>query len=206
MDLTPEQKDTLVELINIAFGRAAASLSTLTGQRVILDVPRVVIRPIEELGEALGELTRGDVATVHQMFSGPVAGDALLLLQYDQAVSLCDLLLEERPALPKLDASDREVLTEVGNILLSACLGTFGNLLRVHISFSVPRLNLEELNEMLNTLVIDTQELRYALIIYTDFRLRREAVGGYLVIVLGVASLQRLVESAEGMGVQGHSL
>ena len=80
MDLKPEQMDALVELINIAFGRAAASLSTLTGQRVLLDVPRVVVQPIDKLYEALDNLVDTDLATVHQIFTGPVAGDALLLL------------------------------------------------------------------------------------------------------------------------------
>ena len=35
MELTALQQDALVEVINIGFGRAAASLSKLTGQRVV---------------------------------------------------------------------------------------------------------------------------------------------------------------------------
>ena len=37
MQLTAAQQDALIELLNIGFGRAAASLSQLTGHRVILD-------------------------------------------------------------------------------------------------------------------------------------------------------------------------
>ena len=40
---------------------------------------------------------------------------------------------------PNLDASGREVITEVGNIVLNACLGVFGNLLKVQVTFAVPR-------------------------------------------------------------------
>jgi chemotaxis protein CheC len=196
MELKPEQLDALTEMINIAFGRAAASLSTLTGHRVLLDVPRVSVYPIDALPPALASLVHGDLTTVHQIFTGPVAGDALLLMDYDQAVTLCGLLVENRLPIPKLDASDREVLTEVGNIVLSACLGTFGNLLRVHISFSVPRLHLDELNAMLDTLIIETEELQYALVMYADFKLKGSGATGYLVIVLGVASLDRLLQAA----------
>ena len=39
MELTEIQQDALVELLNIGFGRAGASLSQLTGQRVLLEVP-----------------------------------------------------------------------------------------------------------------------------------------------------------------------
>jgi chemotaxis protein CheC len=38
MNLTAVQEDALTEVINIGFGRAAASLSKLTGQRVQLEV------------------------------------------------------------------------------------------------------------------------------------------------------------------------
>ena len=49
MNLTAEQQDALIELINIGFGRAAASLSELTGHRVQLEVPQVTMCPIDEM-------------------------------------------------------------------------------------------------------------------------------------------------------------
>ena len=39
VELTQVQQDALIELLNIGFGRAAASLSQLTGHRVVLEVP-----------------------------------------------------------------------------------------------------------------------------------------------------------------------
>ena len=197
MELTEQQKDALSELINIAFSRTAASLSELTGHRVLLDVPKVAIFPVSELSRALAEFLPAEVATVHQVFSGPVAGDALLLLNYDGAVTLADLLTDEHMKSQRLNASAREVLTEVGNILLNACLGMFGNLLQVHVSFSVPRLHLETLDALLRSMKVESEELRYALVVYTAFHLRDSAVSGYLVIVLNVASLDRLIQEAE---------
>jgi chemotaxis protein CheC len=197
MELTEQQKDALSELINIAFSRTAASLSELTGRRVLLDVPKVAIFPINQLGTALAEFLPAEVATVHQVFRGPLTGDALLLLNYDGAVTLTDLLTDERAKSDRLNTSAREVLTEVGNILLNACLGMFGNLLQVHVSFSVPRLHLETLDALLNSMMVDREGLRYALVVYTAFRLRDSAVTGYLVIALNVASLDRLIQEAE---------
>ena len=197
MELTEQQKDALSELINIAFSRTAASLSELTGHRVMLDVPKVAIFPINELGTALAEFLPAEVATVHQVFSGPVTGDALLLLNYDGAITLTDLLTEERIKSERLNTSAREVLTEVGNILLNACLGMFGNLLQVHVSFSVPRLHLETLDALLRSMMVESEGLRYALVVYTAFRLRDSAVSGYLVIALNVGSLDRLIQEAE---------
>jgi chemotaxis protein CheC len=197
VELTDQQKDALSEVINIAFARTAASLSELTGHRVLLDVPKVAIFPIDQLGAALSEFLPAEVATVHQVFTGPVTGDALLLLNYDGAITLADLLTDEKLGSKRLNTSSREVLTEVGNILLNACLGMFGNLLQVHVSFSVPRLHLETLDALLRSLVIGSEGLRYALVVYTAFRMRDGSVKGYLVIALSVASLDRLIQEAE---------
>lgn len=199
MELTEQQQDALIEVLNIATARTAAALSELTDQRVILDVPQVVVHPIEELGSALATFVHGEIVTVHQMFNGPVAGDALLLLVQDAAVTLVSLMTNDPAHTNRLTASAREVLTEVGNILLNACMGVFGNLLQVRISFAVPRLHLDELPKLLRSLT-DGQEVQYALVVHTTFRLRESAVNGYLVIVLGVASLDHLLQALEQLG------
>ena len=197
MELTVAQQDALVELLNIGFGRAAASLSQLTGHRVLLDVPQVSLHAIEEVGDALERTVTGHVASVHQIFSGPVGGDALLILDESGAAILKELLTNE-PALPlSIDASAREVITEVGNILLNACLGTFGNLLKVQVSFSVPHLSIANVTGLLESLLISHQGIRYALIVHAGFRLRDTQVTGYLMIVLSVASLDRLIRAVE---------
>ncbi len=197
MDLTASQQDALIELLNIGFGRAASSLSQLTGHRVVLDVPEVAIHPISTLKAALGKVVNDDLASVHQIFSGPVAGDALLILNY-QAAGMLKLLLTDEPPLPlNVDASAREVLTEVGNILLNACLGTFGNLLDVKVSFSVPHLTLDTLQGVLQSLLINREGMRYALLVHAGFKLRDAEVKGYLIIVLSVASLDRLIRAVE---------
>jgi chemotaxis protein CheC len=203
VELTVAQKDALVELINIGFGRAAASLSKLTGHRVQLEVPRIAMCPIDELTEQLRGLVHNEVATVHQIFSGPVAGDALLVLDQPSAAILKELLTNE-PALPlDIDASAREVLTEIGNVLLNACLGTFGNLLKVQVSFSVPHLTLEKLDSVIGSVTIGHQGLRYALIVHAAFRLKNSSLTGYLVIVLGVASIDRLIRAVEDWDSDG---
>ena len=116
MDLTPVQQDALTELINIGFGRAAASLSKLTGHRVQLEVPEITMCPIEQMGTYLRPLVENEGASVHQIFSGPVEGDALLVLDQSSAAILKELLTNE-PALPlEIDRSGlRSAIREVGD-------------------------------------------------------------------------------------------
>lgn len=197
MNLTAVQQDALIELINIGFGRAAAALSKLTGHRVQLEVPQITMCPIGEMAERLRPMLGRELATVHQIFSGPVDGDALLVLDQESAAILKELLTSE-PALPlAIDRSAREVIAEIGNILLNACLGTFGNILKVQVSFSVPHLTLETLESVVGSVAVNRQGLRYALIVHSSFRLRSSSLTGYLVIVLGVASIDRLMRALE---------
>ena len=202
MKLTERQTDALAELINIAFARTGAALSELTGHRVILSPPEVAVYRTEELRGALAKFVPGDIASIHQVFGGPVAGDALLLLNYAGAVQLTDLLTDEDEPSVFLDESAREVLTEVGNILLNACLGMFGNLLNVHVTFSLPRLHLETLDELIDSTTSDKTEMHYALVVYTAFQIRDSSVKGFLVIVLSVGSLDRLIQEVDAWEAQ----
>lgn len=197
MQLNAEQKDAVTELLNIAFSRAAASLSELTDHRVDLNVPEVSIHSITELPAALSRFVAGEVATIHQIFGGPVAGDAFLLLNFEGATELVNLLTGADSPMGRLGASGREVLAEVGNILLNACLGVFGNVLEVRFSFAVPRLHLDELGPFLNSFIIDKAELSHALLVVAQFRVREGQVTGCLVLVLGVASLERFIHAVE---------
>ena len=202
MKLTERQNDALSELINIAFARTGAALSELTGHRVVLNPPEVAVYRTEELRGALAKFVPGDVASIHQVFAGPVAGDALLLLNYEGAVQLTDLLTDEHNRSNYLDESAREVLTEVGNILLNACLGMFGNLLNVRVSFSVPRLHLETLDELIASITTGKDEMHFALVVYTAFQIRDSSVKGFMVIVLSVQSLDRLIQEVDAWEAQ----
>ena len=197
MELNTVQHDALVELLNIGFGRAGASLSKLTQQRVLLEVPQVAIHPITHLNHSLGKLVDERVASVHQVFSGPVAGDALLLLDPIAAATLTELLTDVPALSLDLDPSTREVFTEVGNIVLNACIGTFGNMLEVPVSFSVPDVDVTNITNVIDRMMETGNAFRYALVVTAGFRLRESAVTGYVVIVLTVQSLKRLLDALD---------
>jgi chemotaxis protein CheC len=182
--------DALTELFNIGLHRAAASLSELTSQRIIVDLPRLWICPIDEVHSRLAGLLEGDLATVHQIFQGNVAGDAVLVLQYESAAHLAALLTSGDVAIGgRLDQSAREVLTEVGNVILGSCLSAFGDMLQVTVSFAVPRIHVESLEGLLRSLQVDHADVQYILLVATRFQLTEGEVGGYLMIAIGITSL-----------------
>ncbi|MDB4916998.1 MAG: CheC, inhibitor of methylation [Gemmatimonadetes bacterium] len=196
------ETDALTELFNVGLHRAAASLSEITGQRILVDMPQLVICPLEEIEPRLAKLIGGEIATVHQVFGGAVTGDAVLLLEQDKAAALAMLMTDGEAALGgRLDQSAREVLTEVGNIVLGACLSGFGDMLQTPVTFSVPRIHIDMLRSILSSLLVETGEVQYAVIVATQFRLSELAVDGYLIVAVGPTSLTRITEAlAHRMG------
>lgn len=200
MILSEKQIDGLTELVNISFSKSANALSELTGQRVTLEVPRVNIYPVGELGKALSEKVENEVASVHQLFKGNISGDAMLLINTDSSLLLTDLLIDQPVGTTlEFNNSTREVLIEVGNIILNSCLGMFGNLLKVQFTFSVPQLKIDSISKMLTTLDTGDDSIRYALFIYMGFKLQDSNIDGYLVVVLGVNSMDFLIQKVEEM-------
>jgi chemotaxis protein CheC len=192
MELTSSQKDALTEVINIAYARAAGALSELSGHRIHLEVPKVAVHQVREIAKMLKDVIQGEVVSVNQVFAGPISGNAILILDLGAALLLNRLLTDAKDS-KQLDAAGREAITEVGNILLNACLGVFGNLLQVQVSFTVPGLQVESIQEILSSLTIEENSLQYALMIHTRFHLRTSDVSGYMVIILGITSLERLL-------------
>lgn len=192
MELNDSQRDALTELINIGYARAAAALSELSGHRISLEVPEVSVYRVQEMAGKLEAVVQGEVVSVNQVFSGPISGNAILLLD-PQAAALLNHLLTDRTDDTELDGAAREVITEVGNIVLNACLGAFGNLLKVQVSFTVPSLQIESVPGLVRSITVQDKKLEYALLIHTRFHMRVNNVSGYLVIVLGLTSLETLL-------------
>jgi chemotaxis protein CheC len=187
--LDTRQTDALTELINIAFGLTASKLSQITGSRVVIDVPTVGLDLTDDLTKDLGSLYGGEVVAVSQSFTGPISGDAMLLLNHEAAVRLGNAFVEEGLQSNRLDSSTSEILIEIGNMLLGACLGILGNLLEVRVNFSPPVLRLEAVKS------IGGDERRHTLVMATSFRIQQREVAGKLALVLSSSSLKRLIQA-----------
>lgn len=192
MNLNEEQRDALAELVNIGFGRAAASLSMLIGQKIELHAPEVKLFHPDELKSALGSLINSQSVIVHQTFAGNLRGSVFLLMDLKSVTSLVDLLGGGSGDSHRFSASDREALIEIGNILLNAYVGSFGNLLKVQIRFSVPKLVMDSFETAIQELSLDPS--RYLLLVKTEFRLLKGDVSGYVALITGEDSLELLIQ------------
>lgn len=140
MHLTSDQHDALTELVNIGVGRAAATLSELCGERVEVSVPRVLVCQLSELGVHLSPEHDLLATLVCQDFQGELSGRAVLAFPRVSSLRLGQLLGHIACVPNESDLDLREILTEVGNLVLNGVLGSIGNIAQARLLCSVPEL------------------------------------------------------------------
>ncbi|MGK7900355.1 MAG: chemotaxis protein CheC [Hormoscilla sp.] len=218
MLLTEKQKKGLTKFIKLVLSRrTAASISELIKSPVVLEVEGVSLHPLSRLTTEFADILHNEVTTVHQMFAGSMSGDALLMLDYEVAVMLTNLLRQNNDILifrqskipgnsgprSQLDISACEVLTEVGNILLNAYLGMLSNLFGGKVSFAMPSFQIELLHELLDSLILSKNEVRYVLVVDTTFQLCDNSVNSQILLVSSVMSLSCLIKAIEPWSEMG---
>jgi chemotaxis protein CheC len=197
--LSDDQRDMFTEAINIGFGRAAASLSILVGQKVILEVPKLSVLPISGLSPVISNAYQ-NLAAVEQRFTGGLTGDVILIMDLEIAARFIDLLSGGEGQPRVLTTSDREALLEVGNILLNAYIGSFGNFLHTQINFSVPTLHLQTLSKALTTIEADGND-QAVLLVETKFLLHNGTVAGHVALIIETNSLADLFQYIQTTGI-----
>ena len=202
MYITPEQLDALSELINMGYGRASATLSILVGQRVLLEAPRVEILSIPELRAYSPPLTDGNEIIVEQSFQGALSGNSLLVMNKQRISILVNLFCGGEGEEHAITDYDNEAMLEIGNILLSSCIGSLGNILKSRIQFSVPNICQTALNDVLLGFEAPGKNDLYTLLVRTEFHFANRSVGGCIILLMGIKPLEELLRVTENVSPQ----
>lgn len=138
--LNDVERDALREVANIGAGHAATALSQMTGRLIMINVPEVNVRPLDDVAEMLGPADAEVVAVVMHMM-GDLTGRTAVVLPIQAARSLCDLLLR-RPdgTTTDLGVMEESSIKETGNILTSAYLTALSDFMGMMLVPSVPSL------------------------------------------------------------------
>ncbi len=200
--ISQNQKEVLGELINIGFGRAASSLSILTGKRILMETPQVEVCLLRDLAQVLQLSLHTDVITIHQVFGGKLKGTAIFLLDTSNAALLVQLLNLPQKAMPAEELSEGEcdALMETGNIVLAAFLSSFGGLLQIPVHFNVPSMVLGSLQKMLSSITVQGEEIKYGVVVKIHYRMTEGNVEGHIVIVMGLSSMETMIQAMETEG------
>lgn len=198
--LTELQRDALAELLNIGVGSAAASLSEMVGEEVLLSVPSVQLMSRAEAAASIAASAGEQVTAVRESFSGPFWGDALMIIPREHGRELVQALLNEHELpMERLTEMEQEALTEVGNIIINACLSSLSDALGESLFYRLPFFVHGSCQEVLSLQEQETLEGLRVLLLRMDFSLRETRVQGYLTLLMDVEAVQQLVARIEGL-------
>lgn len=188
--LSSEQLDTLNELINIGSGQAANTLYELTGMYISMSVPYVTVVDSKQLGEFTQGFGERPVATVMQRFGGAYSGYACLVIPEVSALQLITAITGEAPLTEDLDVVQGETLSEVGNIVINAIIGTVNNLLGSYqMQFELVEYYKDEAYHVLEPLC---SKETITLIAHIHFAMKEQEISGHVLLAFDVGTADTL--------------
>jgi len=138
IDIEVDIIDGCQEVANVAMGRAADLLARLLNVFVILPVPNVSMLEASELRMALSQISDSNdsISALCQGFVGPgIAGEALLIFNETSFTDIAELMHYKGDI---NEAMQMELLMDISNILIGACLKGVADQLDVTFSQSHP--------------------------------------------------------------------
>lgn len=136
--IAPQTLAVLQEIINIGVGKGAQVLNTLLSHHVVLEVPQVTQTNPQDLVRALGIDPSQGLSCVQMGYRGTLEGEVQLLFPADAASQMVNLIIEDSYAAEEMDFIRQTTLTEVGNIVINAVVGTLSNLFGFHLQYTLP--------------------------------------------------------------------
>jgi len=192
--------DAMTEVINIGMGSAAASLSEMINDEVILSVPAIEFVSRLKATSLIGEKAKTDVSGVHQNFNGVLDGDAILLFPEEQSLQLvCAVLLQNNINLADLTDMEQEAMTEIGNIILNACLCSMADMFNEELQSEVPQFIRGTLRQIFsaNGGVENTEAV--VLLLNMDFAIESKSIQGYVTFLMDIKSVLKFKKAIENM-------
>lgn len=190
------ERDLLTELFNLGVGNAAASLSTMVKQEIKLSVPYIEFLTKKELIKKLG--IENSICSVSQKMSGPFSAQSMLLFPEENGTEIVRQLLGADIPEDSIIELQKEAFSEIGNIVLNACIGSFSNAINKEFSVDLPVFELGRPDDILKTSDASSGN-ESALFIRIDLTLSTSKITGYMAFLMGTLSLENLKKVLEEM-------
>jgi chemotaxis protein CheC len=187
------EHDLLCEMFNIGVGKASASLSKMVNQEVMFSVPTVELKTREGLAGELGK--ERPICSISQEMKGPFSAKSMLLFPADSGLLVVRAMLNTHVSDEMLAELQHEALSEIGNVVLNACIGSIADTLSNNFTVGLPVFDISKPDRLFH--IKDSTENDVVLLIRIFMTLRESEVTGYLAFILGDISLKELRDNLD---------
>ncbi len=115
-------RDLLGGLLARAATRAAEALSGTVGSPFVTTIPELRWLTLDGCRDEWAGQADGPVVGISESFSGPISGAATLIFPEASGLALAHAILPDAALHESASEAVEEVLTEVGNVWLNACI------------------------------------------------------------------------------------
>lgn len=185
--------DAMREVANIGAGHAATALSQITGQRIMISVPRINITTLDNIPNTIGGAEE-PVAAVAIRVDGDLKGVTLLVFPQPIALRVAGLMMGKR--VDVLGEIEQSALKEAGNILSGAYLNALAEFLQMRILNSPPILAVDMSDAVLSSTYLEASEgAEYVFCVESEFQLQNDTapLRGYFLLLPDPPSLRAML-------------
>jgi len=166
IQLNDDQKDAMQEVINIGASHAATALSQMVNKEIKIGIPTQKLIPIEETVECVQY--EEVIAGVFLKIQGELPTYVLMLIGFESALQLSNLLLGSKPDLYKgdLDEMEQSAIKEVGNIVMSSFFDSLSELIGISMIPGPPSLAYDMPSTILEYIMLQLGEIAQEVVVF----------------------------------------
>ena len=186
-ELTELQHDALVEIFNMGVGNAASAMSNIVNEEVTMSVPAITFHSRTDAASSLSNKDSRRICGISQHYEGAFNTDAILMFPEEKSLEIVRLMVGDSVSMEELTEMEQEAMSEIGNIILNACVGTLANIFKHELQGSLPTYHVGSSSDILSA---DDKSLEnLVMMLHIDFALERHQIHGYVAFLLDMTAM-----------------
>ncbi|MEI6986371.1 MAG: chemotaxis protein CheC [Rhodospirillaceae bacterium] len=163
--------DSISEIINIGINRSAAALGELTEHEVMLSVPILsIINAIDLVSELCA--STDSVCGIFKRIIKPLESYAVVIIPMRSRDDIVRFMLPQYLSRGQAESDYDDAVTEIGNIMIGACLSSIADTLDIDIDLDQPVIHVEHPSEFFLTSIVVNDLCEYFLDVKIDMTVR----------------------------------
>ena len=184
INLTEDEKDVLQELMNVAYGNAAAIVAEMLEVFATLGIPKIQVIETKKLLETFSDKKSVSYFFSTQAFIGEFSGETAFFINEESAKNLAKHLELENNE--ELD----DAILELTNVLTSSLTTRLAQEMGVEVSFALPNISKIPLKDLTK---IETFKLySQVIVIETELNFKDQKINADIFILTKDGSIQWL--------------
>jgi len=192
MNLLDEKKDVLQEMINLGIGKAAVSFSDMLQKEIVLSVPTLLFFTLNELDSYLKSLQKTEYVNVVQPFSGGMTGRGIVSFPLIGGKTIISSLMNYPDSRePDFGNMERELIAEVGNVIINAVGSSICNMAQVETFYELPRV---EFSDQIIETKQESSENIYC-VGEGEFSVKGEEIEGKILFIITYSEVEDIINN-----------